>query len=330
MYKTVCQRQVADGIVVLMPIEVIGVVGECLAQTVAVVEHRRDTIKTEAIKTELLQPVLAVGKQKMDDIVLPVVEAKAVPGRVLMAFTGIEILVGVTRKIGQPLHFVLHGVGMYNVHDDGNSQPVSLVYQPLQLLRSSETAARSEERADMIAERAVVRVLLHSHYLDGIVSIADNSRQDALAKLTVRAHFLLILRHTDVALVNQERLCLWTQRLRPPTVRSLGRPDLGRKDMRLLVLHHTIGPSRDALSFPSIPLDVHFVELSVAQCSGGKRQLPVFRVLYAMAAISIKFLPPAEVTHKTDACGMGCPLTEHPSPVRSVQPEVFMAIGKVG
>lgn len=54
MYQAVGQCQVTDGIIVLMAIEIVSVVAESLAQSVAVVKHGCDTVKTEAIEVELL------------------------------------------------------------------------------------------------------------------------------------------------------------------------------------------------------------------------------------------------------------------------------------
>ena len=56
----------------------------------------------------------------------------------------------------------------------------------------------------MVAKRTVVRVLLDSHYLDAVVAIGNDSWQHILLKLSICAHFLSVLRHTDVAFVDEE------------------------------------------------------------------------------------------------------------------------------
>ena len=85
MDQAIGQGQIADGIVILMAIEIISIVGESLSQSMTIIEHRRDAIETETIKMELLQPVLAVGEEEMDDIILAIVKAKTIPYRMLVA-----------------------------------------------------------------------------------------------------------------------------------------------------------------------------------------------------------------------------------------------------
>ena len=74
----------------------------------------------------------------MYDIILSVVEAKAVPSRMLMPVAGIEILVRISSKISQTLYLILHGMRVDNIHDDCDAVAVCLVYESLQFLRSTE------------------------------------------------------------------------------------------------------------------------------------------------------------------------------------------------
>ena len=56
----------------------------------------------------------------------------------LMPVTWIEILVRVSCKIPQPFYFILYGMRVDNVHDDRDTVAVCLIYESLQLLRSTE------------------------------------------------------------------------------------------------------------------------------------------------------------------------------------------------
>ena len=96
MNQAVGKSQIADGIVILMSVEVISIAGESLAQTMTVIEHGCNTVKTETIEMELIEPILAVAQEEVDDFILAIVEAKTVPSRMLMAVTRIEILVRIT------------------------------------------------------------------------------------------------------------------------------------------------------------------------------------------------------------------------------------------
>ena len=63
----------------------------------------------------------------------------------LVAVTGIEILVGVAGQVAQSFHLVLHGMGVYDVHDDGNAVLVGRVDEFLQFLGCAEAAGGGEE-----------------------------------------------------------------------------------------------------------------------------------------------------------------------------------------
>ena len=56
----------------------------------------------------------------------------------------------------------------------------------------------------MVAEGAVVGMLLYRHNLDGIIAVLDNARQHVHAELLIGANSLTVLRHADVALINQQ------------------------------------------------------------------------------------------------------------------------------
>ena len=74
--KQVGQRKIADGTVVLMAVEIVGVSAEGFAQSVAVIKHGGDTVEAKTIEVELLKPIAAVGQEEVDDLVLAVVEAE--------------------------------------------------------------------------------------------------------------------------------------------------------------------------------------------------------------------------------------------------------------
>ena len=56
----------------------------------------------------------------------------------------------------------------------------------------------------MVAKTAIVGMFLYGHNLNGIVAILDDTRQYFLPELVVRTDFFRILRHADMALVNQQ------------------------------------------------------------------------------------------------------------------------------
>ena len=312
-----------------MTIEVVTIAAEGLAQTMRVVEHRGDAVESEAVEVELLEPVLAVREQEVQYVVLTIVEAKRVPSRMLVTVAGIEELVGIASQIAQAFYFVLNCVTMNNIHNNANAQLMSLIDQGLQLFGRAEAAAGSEERADMIAERAIVGVLLNGHDLNGVVTVLGHSGQHVQAELVVGAHLLGILTHAHMALVDEQRVLLRTEASLLPHVGHGRVPHLCREYLGLVVLHHTAAPGGNTLALATVPLHLHLVQLTVLQVFLLQLQLPVASALNTLAAVLLIFLPVVEVAYEVDVGSVRCPLAEHPSARQLVQAEVEMARGKV-
>ena len=93
-----------------MTVEIILITHECLSKTMAVVQHGRHTIEAETIEVELLKPILTVGKQEVQHIVLAIVEAERIPCWMLMTVAWIEELIRITGKVAQTFDLVLHGM----------------------------------------------------------------------------------------------------------------------------------------------------------------------------------------------------------------------------
>ena len=76
MDKFVGKCQVANGIVILMAIEIVSIITEGFTQSVTIIEHRCYTIEPEAVESVFLKPVLTIRKKKMDNFILSIVETK--------------------------------------------------------------------------------------------------------------------------------------------------------------------------------------------------------------------------------------------------------------
>ena len=207
---------------------------------------------------------------------------------------------------------------------------MGLVDEGFQLFGRAEAAAGGEERRHMVTEGTIVGVLLNGHDLDGIVASLGHAGQHVVLELCVAAHFLSILSHTDVALVDEQRTFLGLKAVFLPHI-GLGRiPHLGRENLRLIVLHHAAAPCRNALAFTAVPLHLHLVELAVLQVLFLQTQLPVAGAFNALAAVVLVLGPVVEVADEIDVGSVRCPLAEHPSAVQLMQAEIEMAGGKVG
>ena len=165
----------------------------------------------------------------------------------------------------------------------------------------------------MIAERTIIWVLLNSHYLNTVVTILDYTRQDILAELVICAHLLGIFAHSDVALIYEQRVLVWLERLLFPLILLLWSPNLSRENLCLLVLHHSISPCRYALALSTVPLNVHLEQVAVLHCFLREFQFPVACTLNALCLVFLVFLPVVEITNKIYLSCIRCPLAEYPS-----------------
>ena len=138
MDQEVGEGEICDGRGVLVAVVIVVISSESLSEAVVVVEHGGDAVKAESVEAVFLQPVFAVGEEEVEHLVLSVVEAEGVPGGMFAAAVAVEIEVIASVEASETLGLVLDGVGVDNIHDDGNSEPVGLVDELLQLLWSAE------------------------------------------------------------------------------------------------------------------------------------------------------------------------------------------------
>ncbi len=200
----------------------------------------------------------------------------------------------------------------------------------LQFLGCSEAARRCEERTHVIAERAIIRVFLNGHYLNAVVAIFDYARQNVLAELVVCAHFLGVFAHSDVALVYEQRVLVWLERLLLPLILLLRSPHLSRENLGLFVLHHSVGPCGDALALAAVPFHMHLEQVSVLHCFLREFQFPVACSLDALCLVFLVFLPVVEIANKINLRGIRRPLAEHPSASRrAMESIVNMTVSEV-
>ena len=199
----------------------------------------------------------------------------------------------------------------------------------LQILWSSETARRRKETADMIAERAIVRMLLHRHYLYAVVSVLYDTRQYVVTEFGVCAHFLRILPHADMALINEQRAFYGTELLLFPHIRSLRFPHLCRENLRFLILYHTPCPRGDTLSLTSVPAYAHLVKVAMLKSFGRELQFPVACALNALCLILVCFLPAVKVAYEIQLRCIGRPLAEHPAAGCFMKPVIVVTACKV-
>ena len=192
MDQLIGQREVRHSIGILMTIEVVGVRGEALAEAVVVVQHRGDAVKAEAVELEDLQPILTVGEEEVDDIVAPIVEAQRVPSGMITTRTFVEEERARAVIACQPFDLIAHGMAVHEVHNDLETSCVSGIDERLQFVGRTEATTGCEEARYMVAKGAIVRMLLDSHDLNGIIPEINDARHNLLLELTVATYLALL------------------------------------------------------------------------------------------------------------------------------------------
>ena len=156
-------------------------------------------------------------------------------------------------------------------------------------------------------------MLLYSHHLYAVISVLDDAREDIVLEFGVCAHTLSVLCHTDMALVDEQRIFLWAESFLLPYVLFGWSPYLGREDFCDLVLYYAARISWYTLSLASCPFHFHLVQVSMVEGCFWQLQFPVPAVRYALECIPLVLFPVIEVSYKVYFCGIGSPLAEDPS-----------------
>ena len=134
------QHEVANGVIVLVTVEIIAVTHESFAESVAVIKHRRDAVEPEAVEVEFLEPIFAIRQQEMNHVIFSVIETEAVPSGVFVAVAFIEELIWVAGEITETFDFIFDGVTVNDVHDNAETHLVSGVDQLFKFVGSTAAA----------------------------------------------------------------------------------------------------------------------------------------------------------------------------------------------
>ena len=97
--------------------------------SVVVIEHRGHTVEAVAVEVVLLQPILHVREQEVLNFALAIVEDHRVPILLIARVTRFRVVVIRAIQGVDTLVVVLHVVGVYQIHDYGNTEFVCAVNQ---------------------------------------------------------------------------------------------------------------------------------------------------------------------------------------------------------
>ena len=102
-------------------------------------------------------------------------------------------------------------------------------------------------------------MFLDSHNLYGVVSVGFNAGKHLILELGVGAHTLTLLRHANVAFVDEQRLGIGYKAFHFPFIWSFRSPHLSREYLGFLILHHTCSVCRNAHTGTPFPTHNHLI-----------------------------------------------------------------------
>ena len=173
-------------------------------------------------------------------------------------------------------------------------------------------------------------MLLNGHNLDAVITISSYAGQDVIAELGVCTHALFVLGHTDVALIDEQRICGGLELLNLPLVSIFRRPNLSREDVSLLVLNNTCCPSRNAFSLSAFPMHDELVEGTMLEALVLDLDFPAaIAALDALHLITRTLRPLVEVADNIDFCCIRSPFAQHIAIFCLVESKIEIAAGKL-
>ena len=216
------------------------------------------------------------------------------------------------------------------IHYYRDSHRMRGIYQFLKFLRSTEPRRRRKKTGNMISKTTVIGMLLYCHNLNTVVTIIPDTRKDILPKLHICTHLLLLLGHSNVALINEKGVFLGFESLDFEPIWCFRIPYLCRKNVRVIILDHPLAPRRNTVPFTAVPFDTHLVMLTMPDAAVRNADLPVTVVIQTVKAEFFLFSPIIEITYEIDIAGVWSPLTEYPFVSFAVQTVIIVTLSKLG
>ena len=147
-------------------------------------------------------------------------------------------------------------------------------------------------------------------------------------KFFIGAYFFFLLRHADVAFVDQQWIGCRFEGAFFHFVRFLGIPYLRTEYLSFIILYDAGGPCRNAFAASAFPVHFQFVQVAVFQYVSREFQFPI-TVVFTFQAEFFLFLPAVESSNQKNLGSVGSPFTENPAAFSTMQTEVKVAGCKV-
>ena len=205
-----------------------------VAASVVQIEDRSDSVHTQSVHMELLNPEQRIADEEILHFALPEVKDLRPPVRML-ALAGVRVLIArLSVEVRQTVR-VLRKMRRHPVEDDADAVAVQVVDHVRKILRRSIAAGRCEITRDLITPGTVEGVLRDTHQLNVGIAHFLQILGDGMGKVTViiKTVFLLRVRMThpaaNVALIDRDRTAILPEGgtlLHPHTVCPADRSDV--------------------------------------------------------------------------------------------------------
>ncbi len=125
------QRQISNGIFILVSVIIKFILRKITAQTVIPVQHTGNPVKAEAVKMKFISPILTIRQQETKHFILAIIKATGIPQLMFSLFTFIKILVIITGQTTKSFQLISHSMRMYKVHNYPDSIRMRFIHQTL-------------------------------------------------------------------------------------------------------------------------------------------------------------------------------------------------------
>mmetsp|Transcript_10693 Transcript_10693/g.29307 ORF Transcript_10693/g.29307 Transcript_10693/m.29307 type:complete len:435 (+) Transcript_10693:1707-3011(+) len=309
--QVVHQHEVHHRIHISVQAKVLVVVaGEGVLEAMMVVHHAGHAIEAVAVKLVLIDPPARVAEQEAHGLPVAVVEQTGVPHPVVPACTSMEVHAVCAVEHVDAIHGILGGMAVDNVHEHHHAEPVGFINEGLQVVRGAKPGGRAKEVGNMVAERAVVCMLLDGHDLDSVVARLADARQHVTPEFQVAVDLGLCTAHAHVALVDAQGTGLgWARVLEGVAV---VRADLSRPALALggLVIHTIEGNGTRVLGGPLDPSGDLVMPLAVSCLQPALDLALVGDGAGAIGQVRNEQLPSAKRVLHCPVLIAGCPVVE--------------------
>ena len=312
MHKHIRQCQIGHSILIHTCVKIRGISGKILAEPMIPIQHARDPVKAESVEMIFLHPPFAVGKEEMHSLVLAIVKAARAPCRMTSLRPSVKIQVLAPVELAESFGLIVNRMRMHYVHHDSDSEPMGLIHEGLELLRCAETRAERKEIGHLITERAVIRMLLKSHYLYRVIAQVSHLGKHVAPELLKSTDTFLLSGHSDMALI-YERMFPFPGLAVFPHIR-LRVPYLGAESLCMRVLDSPGHIGRQSFRPSAGPLNKKLIQSPVRQEHAAKAYLPVART-DRLQSIGLTAAPVVELPNQIQFGSVGSPFAEHPSAV---------------